>query len=463
MIVVKFGGTSLAGTERMRAAARIVAAHCRDQSVVCVVSAMAGVTDSLIRTIELATRGEITRGLLAEIRAQHQQTLTGLTTITTTGTVPITTSRFTAAWDALEADLARLIETSYTSRAARMHAIAAFSGWGERLAVQLFATALAAEGIAAIPFESEPVIMIERPGTGANDPPMHAADVPWERLAPSVAATRAMLVPQLAEPLRAGKVPVLPGYLARTPAGLVTTLGRNGSDYSAAIIGAALGAEALYLYSDVAGIHRADPRVVPEAELLPTLTYADAAEMAALGARVLHPATLRPLAAAGIPLRLRSSRSPHAPGTNIGPAALVRAAQPESNAWVVMAHPLKPDHPLLGKPTDWQPGLVEVTGLFLDHTDLEAQEDDHLSLENISTGRGMIAGQPGDGPVSGALALLTSSPRPIGLALSARRVSAVVPASEAAATQRHLYIALTHAGTHQATGPDFPGEWRRMS
>ncbi len=476
MIVVKFGGTSLAGTERLRAAARIVAAHHRDQGVVCVVSAMAGVTDLLLRTTELATTGATGwHQTLTELRARHEQTLTTLTTTTTIGAaVPTTALAFETAWAALEADFARLTERPFTTDAARAHAVAAFSGWGERLSVLLFSAALAAEGVPAEAFADEPVLLVERTGCRAETPAgagPQGDDVPWEWLAPSVAATRETLSLRLAEPLAAEHVPVLPGYLARTADGLVTTLGRNGSDYSAAVVAAALGARALYIYSDVAGVHRADPRVVPEAELLPALTYADAAEIAALGARVLHPATLRPLAAAGIPLHLRGVFAPQAHGTDIGPAAHVHTLQGSLPAWVVVARPLTPDRPLFGTPADWEPGLVEVAGQFLRHGDLDAREDDHLHGTAQDAASSGPAGQPEDGPISGALALLAAAPRPLGLALSGRRISVAVPAEEAPTTQRRLYAALVRTGVRAVRrgraprifGAARPAERRRSS
>lgn len=468
MIVVKFGGTSLAGTERMRAAARIVAVHRRDQSVVCVVSAMAGVTDALIRAMEQATRGETAwQATVAEISTRHQDTLNELTG--TTGTIPTITSRFATLCAALEADLRRVIATPFATDEAHAHAIAAFSGWGERLAVLLFAQALAGEGVAAAPFEGEPVVMVERPGlagtdhTGEHRP--QGADVPLGLLAPSVAATRDLLVPQLAGPLQTEVVPVLPGYLACTRDGLATTLGRNGSDYSAAVIGAALHAEAVYLYGTVAGIHRADPQVVPEADVLPALTYADAAEAAALGARVLHPATLRPLAAAGIPLRLRNTLSPQAPGTDVGPARRSPAARSERGEWVVTAHSLPPDRPLGDTRPDWEPGLVEVTGLFFRHAEWEAHEDDHLTAEEPFVTGSNSPGWRSDGPVSGALALLTAPSPPVSLALSARRISVAVPAAESVATQRRLYAALAHADARagRQRGAETLTERRRTS
>ncbi len=264
-------------------------------------------------------------------------------------------------------------------------------------------------------------------------------------LAPSVAATRGLLVPRLAGTPHNEVVPVLPGYLACARDGLVTTLGRNGSDYSAAVIGAALRAEAVYLYSTVAGIHRADPQVMPEADVLPALTYADAAEAAALGARVLHPATLRPLAAAGIPLRLRSTLSPQEPGTDVGPARLSPAARSERGEWVVTAHSLPPGCPPRDMRPEWEPGLVEVTGLFFRHAEWEAHEDDHLSADEPFVTGSNSRGERRDGPVSGALALLTAPSPPVSLALSAQRISVAVPAAESVATQRRLYAALARA------------------
>lgn len=456
MIVVKFGGTSLAGTERMRAAARIVAAQRRGQNVVCVVSAMAGITDALLRTITQIATGETTwQRTLTGIREQHQQTLTALTTtITTTGSIPTPTitSRFEMAWVALEADLASLVADNFSSEAARAHTRAAFSGWGERLSVLLFAAALAAEGVDASALLEEPVVMVER--RAANMAGAHAADadVHWEHLAPSVGATRAHLRMLFAETENAAGVVVLPGYVARMPGGVITTLGRNGSDASAAVIAAALDAEALYLYSDVAGVRRADPQIVAEATLLPRLTYADASEIAALGARVLHPATLRPLAAAGIPLYLRTTFAPNAPGTDIGPVELLwNDAEPApAQEWIVVAHPLSAANPLFVKMADDVNMLVEVTGLFLRHADLIAREDDLLADAPLAAVlpdslESQALHQAGDGPVSGALALLADAPRPFGLSLTARRISVAVPAAEAVATQRRLYAALAHA------------------
>ena len=301
MIVVKFGGSSLAGPERMLAAARIVARHSRAEPVVCVVSAMAGVTDQLFAVARLAARGQSDwHALYTSLRAQHEHTLAALAPAGN----EMETDQLAPLWRTLESDLVAL--AAMPEGYEREEAIAVFSAWGEKLSVRLFATALARIGMEATPFEDAPVIVEHGPRCA---PPRWIA---------SVAATSLWLRDPITNLIRYGKTPVLPGYVALTQDGAYTTLGRNGSDHSAAIIGAALDAHAVYVYSDVAGIYDADPRIVPGARLLTSLTYDQAAEIATRGARVLHPATLPPLAQRGIPLHLRSAFDPDAPGTEIG-------------------------------------------------------------------------------------------------------------------------------------------------
>ncbi len=300
MIVVKFGGSSLAGPERMLAAARIVARHIRDEPVVCVVSAMAGVTDQLFTIARLAARGESNwRALYATLRARHEHTLASLSSDGDVVSVVLA-----PLWRMLESDVTAL--AGMPDGYEREEAIAVFSAWGERLSVHLFAAALARAGVRSTPFEDAPVI-VERDLRLASP-----------RGAASVAATSLWLRDPITNLMRYGKTPVLAGYLALTQDGAYTTLGRNGSDHSAAIIGVALDVRAVYIYSDVAGIHEADPHTAPSAQLLTTLTYDEAATSVTRGARVLHPAALLPLAQRGIPLFLRSAFDPDAPGTDIG-------------------------------------------------------------------------------------------------------------------------------------------------
>ena len=424
MIVVKFGGTSLAGVERMRAAARIVAAHRRDQMVVCVVSAMAGVTDALIRIGEIAAQGRPERQVtITEIREQHLAIITALTTTTTTGATSEITPRFEAAWSALEADLARLSDSARTAHGTQPADIARFSAWGERLSTLLFTLALRAEGVDGAPFAGEPVIASALRDAASADDAQHC-DGPWARLTPSLAATRAALAPQMARAMASGATLVMPGYIARSDEGELLTLGRNGSDYSAAIIGAALRADAVYIYSDVVGVHRADPHVAPQADLLPALTYGDAAELARHGARILHPATVHPLASAGIPLHLRSALAPENPGTMIGSARHIVERGATANDWVITARPAITSDPLLGlRDTRHDASeLVVVSCVLLDHSD----HSDH------DAGRDERA-----------------RTRPARTA-TRRRFQLIVPAGKAAAIQRQLFAALRHLDQHSA-------------
>ena len=311
MIVVKFGGSSLAGPERMLAAARIVAGHVAREPVVCVVSAMAGVTNQLYVIAESASRESADwRASYAKLRQAHEATLAALSSPAGDGEA----ATLSPLWGALLADLESL--AAVPAWCWREQATAVFSAWGERLSVRLFAAALGRVGLDASCFEDAPVIV--------------------ERGAASVAATRVWLREPMTHMLRVQQTPVAPGYLAMTQGGCYTTLGRNGSDYSAAVIAAALDARALYIYSDVAGIYESDPRIAPQAQLLASLSYDEASAIAARGARVLHPATIPPLAERGIPLRLRSAFAPDAPGTDIGPGC-TRAILARPSAYDLLA------------------------------------------------------------------------------------------------------------------------------
>lgn len=331
--ILKFGGSSLADAERLRASAGIVAAHLREAPVVTVISAMAGVTDALLRAASAHLAGDDSwRSELAAVEAQHRTAYEALT-----GSVPVA---FESTWRELIADLAGLASAGVRPGSVEARfAGARFSGWGERLVVPLFAAALAGSDVLAQPFTAEPVLL-----------ETHAS--PRETPRPSILATRGWLVPRLARLVMRGGVPVLPGYIARDAAGQVTTLGRNGSDYSAAVVAAALGAQALYIYSDVAGLYTADPRVVRDAALLPEVTYVEATEVAWLGARVLHPRALAPLAHWHIPLYLRSSLAPGVSGTTIVPTRIGDIG----GAWVVAARPLGDDQ---------SERLVEVSATLL--------------------------------------------------------------------------------------------------
>jgi aspartate kinase len=142
-------------------------------------------------------------------------------------------------------------------------------------------------------------------------------DAEFTAAVPDIAATCARATRTIAPVTERGEVAVLGGFIGATPEGVTTTLGRGGSDYSAAIFGACLDVAQIEIWTDVDGMLTADPRVVPQARLVPTLSFAEASELAYFGAKVLHPSTILPAVSKGIPVRILNSRQPDRPGTLI--------------------------------------------------------------------------------------------------------------------------------------------------
>jgi len=428
MRVVKFGGSSLADAERLMKAARIAARHREQAPVTVVVSAMAGVTDALLRAARAALSGDPAwHDELVEVERRHRMAY-----LTIAGAV---TERFERQWEGClrEAEALASGAGGQLSSALLEAAMGRFSGWGERLIVDLFARALIHTGAPAESFPEEPVLL-----DGVLLDPLEPSGY---RPRPSTLATRAWLAPRLASLLLRGGIPVLPGYIARDASGGVTTLGRNGSDHSAAVVSAALGADALYIYSDVAGIYSADPRVVAEAELLPAVTYAEAGAVALLGARVLHPHTVEPLDNWRIPLHLRSSLAPDALGTEVLPEPPGATSDGASAHWVVAARPLpvgdERDETGEAVPED----AVEVTATLIGRDDAETQEPRAALL------------------AAGARALLAHDPAPLRLALTTRHLRAVVHGASAHAAQRLLHEALIEA-RRETDREVAPARWR---
>jgi aspartate kinase len=178
----------------------------------------------------------------------------------------------------------------------------AIAGLGERMCVRVLAAALDTSGIAAEAVDATRLIVTDRRFQDAH-PDLTATE----------RATRATLNPLL----DAGKVAVVTGFIGATPEGTPTTLGRGGSDYSAALLGAALRADDVWIWTDVDGVMTADPRLVPEARTISSLSYREVAELAYYGAKVLHPKTIRPVIEAGIGLRVCNTFNPQHPGTRL--------------------------------------------------------------------------------------------------------------------------------------------------
>jgi aspartate kinase len=204
---------------------------------------------------------------------------------------------------------------------------------GERLSALLVAEYLESEGT---------------PATAVNAWELIVTDAVFGNASPLMEPTREKARDRLLPLIDQGAIPVVTGFNGATADGRPTTLGRGGSDYSASILAAALDAAELWIWTDVDGIMSADPRLVPDAEVLPEVTYAEAAELAYHGAKVLHPKTLAPLAQRRIPVWSKNSFAPHKPGTRIVPAIATeangaRAVASMKNVALVSLEPASPE------------------------------------------------------------------------------------------------------------------------
>ncbi len=296
--VMKFGGTSVGDATRIRRAAEIVAAAAKDGSVVAVVSAMGGVTNRLIEAAQASAAGNRDTAVqIAEtLRKQHQQAVEDL--------VSHDDRRLLLA-----AEIEKIIEQvtglcygTALLRELTPRVLDEILSTGERLSARLLSNALCELGLKGVAVEATELIVTDNI-SGRADPLMSQTR---EKAA-------ARLLPLIAD----DSVPVVTGFIGATPGGMLTTLGRGGSDYSATILGAALDAAEVIIWTDVDGVLTADPRLVPEARTLREISYNEAAELAYFGAKVLHPKTLRPVSEAGIPVWIRNSFAPERQGTKI--------------------------------------------------------------------------------------------------------------------------------------------------
>lgn len=295
---MKFGGTSVGDAQCIARAAAIVKSAASEGSVAVVVSAMSGVTNRLIEAAHHAEAGEadFAAKVIAELRNQHQKALQSL----------IRDARRVAEVEKSLShvlfELERLLQGTALLRELTPRALDAISGMGERLSTPLLAAALNELGVPSVPVSATEVIVTD---------PHHG------RAEPLMEHTRERAEKCLRPLLKKGVVPVVTGFVGATLEGVPTTLGRGGSDYSATILGAALGAKETVIWTDVDGVKTADPKLVPEARTIEEISYNEAAELAYFGAKVLHPNTLRPVTAAGVPVWIRNSFAPEKPGTKI--------------------------------------------------------------------------------------------------------------------------------------------------
>jgi aspartate kinase len=299
--IMKFGGTSVGDAACIRRVAEIVRSAACDSDLVVVVSAMGGVTNRLLEAAMRAEAGDRSSAaaIFLNIRSQHDTAVNSLIHS------PDQRSAVLRKMEECYEQGERLYQRGDAQREFTLRDRDAISSLGERLSAPLVAGALMECGVRSQAVEATEIIVTDS-CHGAADPCMDA--------------TRQRCEIRLRELLRQGIVPVVTGFIGATPEGVLTTLGRGGSDYSATILGAALGADEVIIWTDVDGLMTADPRVVDGACTIPEISYKEAAELAHFGAKVLHPKTLHALARCGIPVWIRNTFAPQRHGTRITPA-----------------------------------------------------------------------------------------------------------------------------------------------
>ena len=304
LVVMKFGGTSVEDAAAIARTAEIVRGRQqKGLGTIVVVSAMSKVTDSLLSAAAAAGAGDRDAALAISkgLRERHIKTAGELV-------------------DAAGMDSLRpFIETEFDSLDDLLKGIAAVGeltprtndlvqSFGERLSSRMVAAAFAERGLKGVHFDARKAIITDG---------QHGRAVPQEEL------IEAKLVEHVLPLVKAGQTPVMGGFIGSTEAGVTTTLGRGGSDYTAALVGGGLHTGAIEIWTDVNGVMTTDPRIVPEALRVKSVSFEEAAEMAYFGAKVLHPATIQPAVQKDIPVWVLNSRNPANPGTKItahGPA-----------------------------------------------------------------------------------------------------------------------------------------------
>jgi len=310
-VIMKFGGTSVADGEAMTRVIDIVrqrlGSYPNHKPPVVVVSAMSKVTDRLVETGRLAGdgQGEQAARIISDLLARH-----------------VTVAASLVQGEALDALTARLAK-DFTGLAGEVREWAAqgdvspqasdtLLAMGELASSRMVAAAFTAQGIPCAWVDSRQVLVTDNEHTSAL---------------PDMDATCARTISLVGSRLDAGEIPVMGGFIGATPEGVTTTLGRGGSDYSAAIFGACLNVDEIQIWTDVDGMLTADPRVVTDPRLVPQLSFAEASELAYFGAKVLHPSTILPAVARNIPVRILNSRRPEVKGTMITAAGRGNAGE----------------------------------------------------------------------------------------------------------------------------------------
>jgi len=299
-LTMKFGGTSVGNAEAIEQAVNIV----RDEvnagnRVVVVVSAMSGVTNTLLQSVKYAVEGDKWNYLEVEndLRFKHEEAINELIA------PGDERENVLKSIDKLLDEYEKLCEAVSTLGEATPRIMDAVVSFGERLSSRLVAAVLRHKGIQAKAYDAGQFLITN------ND--FQDAEPLWDVTEQRI---REKLAPQIEE----GVTPIITGFIGSTPDGVITTLGRGGSDFSAAIFAAYVDSDELTIWTDVDGVMTTDPRIDKRAKVLPYVSYTEVGELAFYGAKVLHPKTVQPIINRAIPMRVRNTFNPSHEGTLIG-------------------------------------------------------------------------------------------------------------------------------------------------
>jgi bifunctional aspartokinase / homoserine dehydrogenase 1 len=299
MRVLKFGGTSVGDAKAIAQAVSIVADQAAsDPNIVAVTSAMRGVTDLLIDSARAAASGDRSRYRDARLTLLGRHHDAAEILVTDLDAL----NRLLSEVDERIREFERLCMAVAILGELTDRGLAVISGLGERLMAPLLAAAMQSRGLPAQFVDAGELIVTDDNYISAT---------------PQMDTTRAQARQRLLPLLEQKIIPVVTGFVGSTAGGVPTLLGRGGSDYSAAILGAALDADEIQIWTDVDGVLTADPRIVPEARPLVEISYGEAAELAYFGAKVLHPKTMLPAIDGSIPISVRNTFNPSFPGTRV--------------------------------------------------------------------------------------------------------------------------------------------------
>jgi aspartate kinase len=298
-LAMKFGGTSVGSAEAHAQAADIVLEQAENwERLVVVVSAMSGVTDALTEGARTAASGDSQtyRAIVADLRVRHYRAVDEL--LDPNGE----RAQLLATVDEYLDEFATFCHSVHVLGEVTPRAMDAITSLGERINARILAAGLRQNGARSEAVDATELIV---------------TDDKFQNAVPLMEVTCEQIVARLSPLLDEGVVPIVTGFIGATRDGVTTTLGRGGSDYSAAILGDCLDADEVWIWTDVDGVMTTDPRIVPDARVLPVLSYNEVSELAYFGAKVVHPRTIRPVVERGIPLWVKNTFNPTHPGTRI--------------------------------------------------------------------------------------------------------------------------------------------------